>query len=185
MTKLDHSRAPAIVEAAINGVTSKEKNPNVPRSADEIVADTWRCLEAGATILHARNREIQLSGQAAADDYLSAWREILAERPDTLWYPTLCAAATIEERLLHMEILAHEVPVPICAVDPGSTNLGWPDENRLPVGLVYANAYDEIRYSFDLCERQRMAPALAIYEPGFLRTVLVYLRAGRLPQGRW
>ncbi len=51
------------------------------------------------------------------------------------------------------------------------------------MGVVYANAYDDIRYGFALGERLRMGPSLATYEPGFLRTALAYHRAGRLPAG--
>jgi len=58
-----------------------------------------------------------------------------------------------------------------------------PDDEGLPQGMVYANSYDDIRYGFALCERLRLAPSLAIYEPGFLRAVLAYHRAGRLPRG--
>src|SRR5215468_3791560 len=79
-----------IIECAINGVTSPEKNANVPRKPAEIVDDAFRALDAGASLIHAHNSDIQLGGEAAAQDYLAAWRPILANRPDTLWYPTLC-----------------------------------------------------------------------------------------------
>jgi uncharacterized protein (DUF849 family) len=68
-------------------------------------------------------------------------------------------------------------------LDPGSTNLGSPDADGLPVGGVYANSYDDIRRTFEVLDRWRLGPALAIYEPGFLRTVLAYHSAGRLPAG--
>jgi uncharacterized protein (DUF849 family) len=48
---------------------------------------------------------------------------------------------------------------------------------------VYANEYAHIREAFATCAAHGLGPALAIYEPGFLRTVLAYLRAGRLPRG--
>ena len=51
---------PVILEAAINGMTSKEKNPNSPRSHDEIERDALRCFEMGATIVHAHNSDIAL-----------------------------------------------------------------------------------------------------------------------------
>lgn len=68
-------------------------------------------------------------------------------------------------------------------VDPGSTNLGAPDAEGLPVGTVYSNSYDDIRTAFSFCESHHVGPALAIYEPGFLQTTLAYYRAGRLPAG--
>jgi uncharacterized protein (DUF849 family) len=51
------------------------------------------------------------------------------------------------------------------------------------VGLVYSNTYDDVRTCFAQCERHGLGPSLAIYEPGWLRTVLAFHRAGRLPQG--
>jgi len=175
--------SPVIVEAALNGGKPKKRNPHVPREPEEVVLDAFRCLDAGASIIHAHNRDFSLSGRAAADDYLAAWRVILERRPDTLWYPTLAAGADPAEVLDHFELIAEEVPLRIGVVDPGSTNIGWPDEDGLPVGVVYSNTYDDIRAGLECCERLGLGPSLAIYEPGFLRTVLSYQHAGRLPRG--
>ena len=175
--------SPVIIEAALNGGKPKKRNPHVPREPEEVVADAFRCLDAGASIIHAHNRDFSLSGRAAADDYLAAWRVILERRPGTLWYPTLAGGRDVTEVLAHFELIADDVPLRIGVVDPGSTNIGWPDENGLPVGVVYSNTYDDIRAGFDCCERLGLGPSLAIYEPGFLQTVLSYHHAGRLPQG--
>ena len=45
--------APVIIEAAINGATTKSQNPHVPKTAEEIAADAMACLDAGASIIHA------------------------------------------------------------------------------------------------------------------------------------
>jgi uncharacterized protein (DUF849 family) len=176
-------RIPVIIECAINGVTSPDKNPHVPRKPTEIADDTFRALDAGASIIHAHNSEIALAGEEAARDYLAAWEPILARRPDTLWYPTVCGGTGAAATLSHIEPILRSVPLRFSVVDPGSTNLGVPDDEGLPQGIVYANSYADIRYAFALCERLSLAPSLAIYEPGFLRTVLAYHRAGRLPRG--
>lgn len=175
--------APVIIECAINGVTSAEKNPHVPRKPAEIVEDTFRALDAGASLIHAHNSDFSLSGEEAASDYLAAWRPILAKRPDTLWYPTLCGGQGLAQMLSHIEPIARAVPLRFSVIDPGSTNLGGPGDDGLPQGIVYANSYADIRYGFELCSRLGVAPSLAIYEPGFLQTVLAYHRAGRLPRG--
>jgi 3-keto-5-aminohexanoate cleavage enzyme len=176
---------PVMIECAINGATSPEKNPNVPRKPAEIIDDTFRALDAGASLIHAHNSDFSLSGEEAARDYLAAWKPILARRPDTLWYPTLCGGLGqgMAGMLSHIEPIAREVSLRFSVLDPGSTNLGVPDDEGLPQGMVYANSYDDIRYGFALCERLRLAPSLAIYDPGFLRAVLAYHRAGRLPRG--
>jgi uncharacterized protein (DUF849 family) len=172
-----------VIEAALNGETRPEKNPHVPRTPDAIARDALACLRAGASVLHAHNRDIRLWGREAADDYLAAWRGVLRERPDTLWYPTLTVAPDHASSLLHMDLLAQEIGLRIGVVDPGSTNIGGPDAEGLPVGMVYANGYPEIRAGFELCHKRGLGPSLAIYEPGFLRTTLAWYRAGRLPQG--
>jgi 3-keto-5-aminohexanoate cleavage enzyme len=174
---------PVIIECAINGVTSPEKNPHVPRKPAEIIDDTFRALDAGASLIHAHNSDIQLGGEEAARDYCAAWRPILARRPDTLWYPTLCWGTGAAEMLSHIEPIQRSVPLRFSVIDPGSTNLGGAGDDGLPQGIVYTNSYDDIRYGFALCERLQLAPSLAIYEPGFLQTVLAYHRAGRLPRG--
>ncbi len=43
---------PVIIEVAINGTTTKEQNPHVPRTAQEIAADALACFDAGAAIVH-------------------------------------------------------------------------------------------------------------------------------------
>ena len=48
---------PVIIESHINGVRSKEMNPNTPTSYDEIAEDAIRCWEAGAGAIHAHKAE--------------------------------------------------------------------------------------------------------------------------------
>jgi uncharacterized protein (DUF849 family) len=48
---------------------------------------------------------------------------------------------------------------------------------------VYSNSFDAIAANFEVHRAERLGPSLAIYEPGFLRTVMVWWRAGRLPEG--
>jgi uncharacterized protein (DUF849 family) len=181
MVRSDES--PVVIEAAINGETRPDRNPNVPRAPEAIVADVFRCLDAGASLIHAHNDDIQQTGSKAAERYLAAWRPILAESPDTLWYPTFGVGSDMAESLSHVDVLAAEIPLRVGICDPGSTNLGAPDAEGLPVGVIYANSYDDIRIAFAQCERLRLGPSLAIYEPGWLRSVLAFHRAGRLPAG--
>jgi 3-keto-5-aminohexanoate cleavage enzyme len=173
---------PVVIEAAISGV-GRQRNPHAPMTADEIRLDALGCLDAGASIIHAHNSDIDLQGRDAAADYLATWRPLLAERPDVLWYPTHCRAPSAIGRNSHLPYIAAEVPLPMTVVDPGSTNFGRLDDEGLPVGRSYENTYDDVRYQFELCERMRMAPSIAIYEPGFLRCVLPFHRARRLPAG--
>ena len=174
---------PVIIECAVNGVNKPERNPHVPLSPEEIMADALAANDAGATIIHAHNHDIALTGETAARAYLDAWEPILRERPGLLWYPTLTGGAGWDLKNEHIGIIDAAVPLRMTVVDPGSTNIGVPGPDGLPMGGAYVNGYDDNRRSFDLCRDLGLGPALAIYEPGFLQCVLSYHRNGALPAG--
>src|SRR5207247_1014093 len=77
-----------IIEAAINGVTTKEQNPNTPRPPEEIAVVALRCLDAGAAIVHNHVDVVAVSGEEAAVRYLEGWKPVWEQRPDALLYPT-------------------------------------------------------------------------------------------------
>src|SRR5919106_4973684 len=80
---------PVIIEAALNGATKKERNPNVPISPEEIAADALACLDAGAAIVHAHCDPPGGPDGEVAERYLAAFRPVWASRPDALLYPTV------------------------------------------------------------------------------------------------
>ena len=54
---------PVIIESHINGIRSKEMNPNTPTSYDEIAEDA----------IHAHNTSFDLMGEDAYKDYMRTW----------------------------------------------------------------------------------------------------------------
>jgi uncharacterized protein (DUF849 family) len=176
---------PVIIEAAINGATPKERNPNTPRLPDEIAADALACLDAGAAIVHNHVDVVGVPGDEAAERYLEGWRAVFDERPDALLYPTTNFGPGVEGAYSHMAPLADKGNLRIGIIDPGSVNLGGCDTDGLPAapGFVYANSFGDIRHQAELCRELQLGPSMAIFEPGWLRTALLYWRAGKLPQG--
>ena len=174
-----------IVEAAINGTTTKERNPHAPRQPDEIAAAALACFEAGAAIVHNHVDVVMVPGEESAARYLEGWAPVLAARPDALLYPTTNFGPGVEGAYAHMEPLAATGHLQIGIIDPGSVNLGGMGEDDLPAGpgFVYANSFGDIRYQATLCDRLRLGPSMAIFEPGWLRTALAYWHAGQLPRG--
>ena len=74
--------------------------------------------------------------------------------------------------------------VPIM-VRSGATVFGWPGPDGAPAaeGFVYAHNYDAMSYAIDQGMEHRLGMHFAIFEPGWLRNVLAYWRAGRLSPG--
>jgi 3-keto-5-aminohexanoate cleavage enzyme len=171
-----------IIEAAINGMTTKSRNPNVPISEDELVADAHACFEAGASIVHHHLSVTRLGGEEAAEAYLGVWRRVLADRPDALWYPTINIGPSAQW-YDHIAPLARSGLLRMSLSDPGSVNLGGRRDGVPSGSFVYANSFDAIAHQFSLCHEHQLGPSIAVYEPGFLRTVLAYQQAGALPRG--
>ncbi len=175
------SAAPVIIEAAINGGTTKATNPNVPKSAEEVAVDALAAFAAGAAIVHTHCDPIGGPDAEVAERYLASFRLVWDTVPDALLYPTVNPHDGLS--FGHLEPMA-AAGLRIGLLDPGSVNLGRRDDEGLPAGgLVYANSFDRIKEIFALHDELRLGPSLAIYEPGFLYTTLEYWKAGRLPAG--
>jgi 3-keto-5-aminohexanoate cleavage enzyme len=173
---------PVIIEVAMNGATSKERNRHVPQTPGEITIDALACIEAGAAIVHNHIDKFDITEQEAAERYLEGWRPVVAARPDALLYPTVHFGPRVSYE--HLIPLAASGLVRLGLTDPGSLNLGGLDDGHLPTGsFVYTNSFDTIRRALDICRIHQLGPSMAIYEPGFLRTALMWWRTDRLPAG--
>jgi uncharacterized protein (DUF849 family) len=176
---------PVVIEAALNGVTSKARNPVVPITPDEHARDGIACIDAGATVVHTHTHDLGAPPEEAADRYAEAYAAVLDARPDAILYPTTGLGPTIDVRYRHIELLAARGLIRAGFVDTGSVNLGGTGRDGLPPAsdYVYTNTFNDIAYKMVVCERLGLGPSIAVFEPGFLRVVVAYARAGRLPRG--
>jgi len=186
---------PVVIEAAINGATPKSRNPNSPRSVEEIAADAIRALDAGAAIVHNHNDDQVVHDQPRTtagwhdpQPYIDAWREVLSQRPDAILYPTMGSGGPdteISVRYSHLPALHAAGVLGQGLSDPGCVALGGGDEHGLPNAndRVYINTYQDARYMFETCQRMGRGASISIFEPGFLRVVLAYHARGLVPKG--
>jgi uncharacterized protein (DUF849 family) len=177
--------APVIIEAALNGVTSRAHNSNVPATADEQAKDALACVDAGATVIHTHAPNIAVRPDEAADQYAVAFRPVVEQHPGVVCYPTTGIGKTIEDRYGHVELLDDMGLIRAGFVDTGSVNLGGTGADGLPPNssYVYTNTFADIAYKMDACRQRGLGPSIAIFEPGFLRVVRAYYDAGALPAG--
>jgi uncharacterized protein (DUF849 family) len=181
---------PVIIEVALNGGTSRAQSPKVPKTIAEIAADGIACIDAGAAIVHHHNDEPVLggSGDHAPAPYADVWRIIRTRHADAIFYPTMGGGGdgiTIERRYAHIEALARTGLLDLGLVDPGTTNIGRFDRDGAPraESVVYQNTYADAVYMVETCRRLGLGLSISIFEPGFVRVIAGYLRAGRLPEG--
>ncbi len=176
---------PVIIEAALNGITSRSHNPRVPVLPSELASDALECIDAGATIVHTHAHNLGAPVEELVDAYAECYTAVLAERPGTILYPTVGLGPTPAVRNQHAAELAASGLIRQTFVDPGSVNLGGAGSDGLPptIEYVYTNSFLDIRYGFDLCARHGLGASVAVFEPGFLQVVLAYHEARALPPG--
>lgn len=184
------SGIPLIIEASLNGATSKTQNPSVPYSDEEIVADAVSCMEAGAALIHNHTEEPIFggSGELNVERYAAPWRTLLAIRPDAILIPTMPVGqegVPVETRYRHVEQMAEEGLLAQGLCDPGTFNLSILGEDGLyaPSTYIYRNDMQDSHYYVETCRRLNIGLSISIFEPGFLKFILAYYRAGKLPPG--
>jgi uncharacterized protein (DUF849 family) len=167
---------PLIIEVAVNGATSRHEHPRVPLSPEEIVADARACAEEGASVIHVHGRAAD--GGWAFDDAAAHRDAFGALRGDGLLvYPSmLFSRDDPEARFRHVDQLASEGLLDWAPVDTGTTYLIGASAGRLAErGFAYQNPVADSRHALALCERHRLAPSVAAYEPHFVRHLLLLL----------
>lgn len=166
------------LEAALNGPWSRERQPGIPITADEIVEQAVACAGEGASIIHFHPYDPATGRQRDAYEIYAPIIERIRARVDVICYGTLPFVGdvdanepmTAERRFEAVEKLAASGLLEWSVVDPGSTNISLLDE--LPdgrEGFIYANPDSHVRHGLDLCRRHGIVPSYAIYEPGFMR----------------
>jgi uncharacterized protein (DUF849 family) len=176
---------PVIIEAALNGITDRRRNPNVPVTPEEQAKDAIACVEAGATVIHTHAPNIGAPAIEQAEAYAAAYRPVIEQHPGAICYPTAGLGATIDERYRHVELLDDLGVIRAGYVDTGSVNLGGTGDDGLPAGTgyVYSHNFADIAHKMKVCRDRELGPSIACFEPGFLRVVLAYHDAGALPAG--
>lgn len=176
-----------IIEVALNGMTVPETNRTVPRTPQEVAAQGLQCLEAGAAIVHSH--PVSQAAEESLQEYVDAWRPVIAERPDALLYPTARIGGpeeTVVETWAHNVELGRLGLCRMSLVDPGSVNLGMSPDGSVAepfLDTAYVNTHQDTLYKLQQSDRHRLAPSISIFDPSFLRSAVTLQRAGRIPPG--
>ena len=181
---------PVILEVAVNGITTPQRNPAVPVSADDVSQEILACLEAGASVVHSHCALRSADAREIAEDYARAYRPVLKAFPDAILYPTINAVLggttrrTPEEKCGHFRFLGQEGLIRMALYDPGAAVIGETGVDGLPSkGGVYENSAQDIQLVSQICDEVGLGAAVSVFEPGWLHTICASARRGTLPRG--
>ena len=161
-----------IITAAICGAeVTKEQNPNVPYTVEEIVREAKSAVDAGAAIVHLHVREDDGTPTQSHVRFQECTEAILKECPNVILIPSTGGAVgmTPDERLDS----TNTTPIPeMATLDCGTCNFG--DE-------IFDNTMPTMRAFGKRMIEKGIKPEYECFEMGHLDTILTMARKGEVP----
>ena len=161
-----------IITAAICGAeVTKEQNPNVPYTVEEIVREAKSAVDAGAAIVHLHVREDNGKPTQSHVRFQECTEAILKACPNVILIPSTGGAVgmTPDERLDS----TNTTPIPeMATLDCGTCNFG--DE-------IFDNTMPTMRAFGKRMIEKGIKPEYECFEMGHLDTILTMARKGEVP----
>ena len=166
------------IEAALNGAWTRDRQPAIPISVEEIVADGIVAAQSGAAIIHLHAYDVATGRQRDDYDIYAPIIEGIRAKADAIVYPTLPITGSgyagelrsAEERYMHLERLARNGLAEWGVVDPGSALFTRFDQiARGEAGYTYFNPDEHFREGMRIAAQYGVRPSYAVYEAGCTR----------------
>lgn len=162
-----------IVTAALVGNgTTKEQNPAVPYTPDEIARDAVACAQAGAAIIHIHVRDDEghatMDTQRFIDTYTAAREALNKAGLDAILNLSTGGQGSDELRTAHIEALQPEM----CSYNPGSINWGK--------AFVYLNPPSLMERLGKVCQQTGTKPEIEIFDTAMFNNVAQCCKDGIL-----
>ncbi|MBY8991330.1 MAG: 3-keto-5-aminohexanoate cleavage protein [Candidatus Lokiarchaeota archaeon] len=162
-----------IITAAICGAeVSKEHNPNIPYSIDEIGTEAESAYQAGASIIHLHVRDDEGTPTQNGERFRKSIKEIKRRCPDVIVQPSTGGALGMsnEERLQPIYL----DPAPeMATLDCGTMNFGGDDifintENTI---IFFAEEMNRlgIKYELECFDKGMVDMALRLHKMGYIK----------------
>ena len=153
-----------IITAAICGAeVSKEQNPKVPYTLEEIGRESESAYNAGASIIHLHVREDDGTPTQDIERFRICFKEIKRRCPDAIIQPSTGGAIGMsnEERLQPIYL---EPPPEMATLDCGTMNFGG-DE-------IFVNTENTIIYFAEEMNKRNIKYELECFDKGMVDTAL-------------
>ncbi|MGI6344757.1 MAG: 3-keto-5-aminohexanoate cleavage protein [Bacillota bacterium] len=157
-----------IITAAICGAeVTKEQNPNVPYTVEEIAKEARRAAEQGASIIHLHVREDDGTPTQSAARFAACMEAIRTECPAVIIQPSTGGATGMsnEERLQPLRLQPE-----MASLDCGTLNFGG-DE-------IFLNTENTIIAFAEKMKELGVKPELEVFDQSMINTVHHLVRKG-------
>jgi 3-keto-5-aminohexanoate cleavage enzyme len=157
-----------IITAAICGAeVTKENNPNVPYTVEEIAREAESAYKAGASIIHLHVREDDGTPTQRKERFKECMDAIRAKCPDVIIQPSTGGAVgmTDEERLQPTELYPE-----MATLDCGTLNFGG-DE-------IFVNTENTIKNFANIMNERDIKPEIEVFDKGMVDYAIKYHKQG-------
>ena len=195
--KITVTDKPVILECAINGSVTKAMNPLAPGTIAEHTEEVIKCLDAGATIIHAHSNQPNKDLELAAQPYIEMYRPVREKYPDAILYATANFDPEVYNRERkpwpgkiqcgHQRMLAEDGIVNMVLFDTGVVPIGAYDKDGVAgpdSGFWWYGFWpDDVKYILQNCKDLGTGASISVFEPGWMKNVVAMAKAGTLPHG--
>jgi hypothetical protein len=180
------AQTPVVIEAAVTPLRAGA--PIQP--AEQTIQDAKACLAAGASIIH-HHHDFRLPRAEATQQIIHIGKSILQSFPHALIYPDYIAGGEADKAMGRryapdalLQPMHDAGALTMFTFDPGLTLFARLDSDGLPSESVTGGAtYAEAHQMLQFANRVNVPVVVGVYEPGNLRWIRAYARAGRFPVG--
>jgi len=161
---------PLIITAAICGAeVTKQQNPAVPYTAEELAAEAARCLEEGARVIHLHVRRPDGTPTQDRETFREALAAIREAAPEVIVQVSTGGAVgmSVEERTQPLDLDPE-----FCTLTTGTCNFG--DE-------VFQNSFPMIRAIARKALERGVRMEVEAFDAGHVDNALLLAREGLLP----
>jgi len=158
-----------IITVALTGnVPTKEMNPDLPVTAEEVAADVRRCADAGAVLFHVHARDADQKPTLDREAFQARASKIKAVAPDVIIQLSTGGRAgkDWEDRATPVRLLPE-----MASFTTGSNNLP---------GMIYENSPQFIEFLAKVFQETGVKPEIEVFETGMINNALFLRSKGYL-----
>ena len=155
-----------ITVAATGNVPTKEMNPHLPVTPEEIAETAVRCREAGASLIHVHARDV--AGKPTLDpEVFARIHRLISECSDIIVQISTGGRAGMDPEARAAAV--RRIRPEMASLTTGSMN--FPDR-------VYANPFDVVEYLAEAMKEAGTKPEMEIFELGMIANALTLAGKG-------